>query len=218
MGGRLGCLGEEHCGEGGGCFAFPPVKTRCSLLVILAPAIWRCFPKTGRANPHPEDRLADRLGRSRPAIIPALWGKKLCAPIPHQALPRLCSWHQVVALAVTDCSHPKETQPGLRRIRTFLGLVELQVQFPSPTPSNGVQKTHKPPQKSIISQLLKLYGMRRGRDTEQSPGGSIHATYRVSKAFTAMAAEGSTLHRQFHMHIHNFNLMPTTLTTKYCRK
>ena len=31
----------------------------------------------------------------------------------------------------------------------------------------------------------------------------------VSKAFTAMAAERSRLHRQSHTYIHNFNLMPT---------
>lgn len=96
------------------------------------------------------------------------WGRELHAPVPHQALPQLCSRHQVLAPMVLDRSHPSETQPGMRRTRTILGLVELEAQLPSPTPPKGVQKTSKPPQKNITSQLLKLYGMRRG--------GSICAT------------------------------------------
>lgn len=123
-------------------------------------------------------RLTDRAGAhmepSQSFGARAEKGMELRAPVPQPAWPRLCSWHQVVAPAALDCSHLSETQPGLSKTRTFPGLVELGAQLSSPASLKGIKKLL---QKSIINQLLKLYGIRRSGDMGQSPGGSILATY-----------------------------------------
>lgn len=117
-------------------------------------------------------RLTDRAGTdlqpSQCFGTRTAWGRELRAPVPHQALPQPCSQHRVLAPMVLDCSHPSETQPGMRRTRTFLGLVELEAQLASPNTAQRGPKNIQTTPKKITSQLLKLYGMRRG--------GSICAT------------------------------------------
>lgn len=114
------------------------------------------------------DRAGAHMEPSQHFGVRAEQGMELHAPVPQPAWPRLCSWHQVMTPVVLDCSHPSETQPGLRKTRTFLGLVELGAQLSSPATPKGIQK---PPQNSITNQLLKLYGIRRGEDMGQSPRG-----------------------------------------------
>lgn len=83
---KLGGGGEVKLLRGGASWrrrqlvAFPPVKTRCRLLVMLVPAMWRCFPGTPRAS--------SAESRSPHAAIQALWG--LCRTWSIVLLPWLC--------------------------------------------------------------------------------------------------------------------------------
>lgn len=90
---RLSCLGEEHRGEGGGCFASPPVKTRCAVLVTPAPAMWRASPARQRTGPRPEEF-------------------HIHTPIPHQIVPQRCSRHQVTALWCWTAVTPRKCSQG----------------------------------------------------------------------------------------------------------
>lgn len=89
---KLGGGGEVKLFRGGASwrrrrlFAFPPVKTRCRLLVMLAPAMWRCFPGTRRDSPRWRGCCAEN--RSPHTAIQALWG--LCRTWSIVLLPRLC--------------------------------------------------------------------------------------------------------------------------------
>lgn len=78
-------------------FAFPPVKTRCRLLVMLASAMWRCFPGTPRAS--------SAESRSPHAAIQGLWG--LCGTWSIVLLPWLC-FTCTPGIALQGHGHPQE--------------------------------------------------------------------------------------------------------------
>lgn len=209
-------------------FAFPPVKTRCRLLVMLAPAMWRCFPGTPRAS--------SAESRSPHAAIQGLW--RLCS-CPGSALPALLASR--CRVMVTPRKHwvklegaKTQTQCALwQASRANISLLAAPRSIKHPggcfqAPRLGAGSPHPSwSQAGVPGCELGWWGAARwrwgahlqgaglllaaeaawdegGGHAGQTLGGSIHA----SKELTATAARGSRLHRQ-PPSIPNAHFMPT---------
>lgn len=120
---KLGGRGEVKLFRGGasrgrrGVLCFSISEDSMQFISYTSPSHVEVFSGHGKDQPSPRGAgaltvgwLTDRAGAhvqpSQHFGARAMRGRELQAPIPHQALPQLRSWHQVMVPAVLDCGHP----------------------------------------------------------------------------------------------------------------